>query len=626
MKKNLLLNRSLFLLFGIILVLPVFGINASPESTDFEVNPSDYTINVNIGDSRLYVFQQIRTSSFDEYNMMTEVHELTMQMEFGGITENRTINEGTKVRVEVVAINDSYIVLSQIYYLLDGPVYYPDNTMVNRSTLDLKDSFGPRMIMTTNDSLIHQVYDGIPEWKTEIQSDMVRFSRNDWNESYAFGSSEDYEYEFHDRFLRHLSIHESYENGHMDIEIRSSFEMNPNHYTLGVAVGDSQIFTLNKIKFYDWGQETYVNDIPITVKQGGSDYYYNLKQGDQIYLEITDTTDDYIKFLANYIQKDGPVINDETVHILDKTTGYFSFRSVFHGPPLLISTNTSLISEYAPMDFEITDGELKYYSSWEDTASNFKQTESGSWNLTTGWLNNYWREEIEQGIVRHEFEIIAGNYSSSEEYAVGVNPGDTNSLQFTEISMMSGDTTTDEFVLTTRVEDNERNITMKIGDTIDVTIKDVDGYQISLYMTFHSSVDGDVTGDSWTVNIAQIDEKNSNGPSLLVPTDPVLIDQMYKDIANVSYVGDKVFINSQHDDGSKTYMSEYVYDITTGWVTKITQTTLLDGTLVEKFVAESVGTSTSPNDSETNPSLTPVPLWPTIFFLIIAASFYRRKR
>jgi len=232
------------------------------------------------------------------------------------------------------------------------------------------------------------------------------------------------------------------------------------------------------------------------------------------------------------------------------------------------------------------------------------------------------------GVVRHELEITAESYSLSEnettEYAVGVKPGDSNTLEFTEISMMNDDSTiSDIFVLSTRVEDNEQNISMKVGDQVEAIVKDVDGYQISIYMIFHSSLDGDVTSDSWTINIDKVDEK-SDGPMLVIPTDPVMIDQMYKEFANVSIEGDKVFIKIQHDDYSNTYISEYVYNLTTGWVTKMTQIKLVDGIQVEKFVAESVGTLSSNTDSI--PTLTPIPLWPTIFFLIIAASFYRRKR
>ena len=611
------------------LLLPVFGIRASPESAGFEVNPSSYTINVNIGDSRLYVFQQIRFSTFNEYNM-TEANTLTLELKFGGLTESITIVEGTKVRVTVVNITDSFIELEQTFYLLDGPVYYPDYTMVNRSSLDLNSDFGPRFIMTTNDELINQVYDGMPEWYKEIQQDFVRFSRDSWNDTYGYGSSEDYEYDGYDRFLSHMNIHESYENGHMDIELRSTIEMNPSDYTLGVSNGDSQLYTLNKIKFYDWEQDTYHNDIPITVIQGGYNQYFHLKQGDLIYIEVTSTIGDYVKFSTTYFPKDGPEINDETVHIMDKTTGYFSLGRIFHGPPLLITTNTSLISEYAPMGFEIVDGEMKYYSSWEDIENNRKQTDSGSWNLTTGWLNHYWREEIEQGKVRHEFEIIAGNLSVEPELAVGVKPGDSNTLEFTEISMMNDDSSTsDIFVLSARVDEIEQNLTMKVGDKIDVYIEAVDGYQITLFMTFHSSVDGDITADSWTLNIAEIVATSSSGPTLLVPTDPALIDKMYDGIADVSYDGDKVIVKREKYSDSKTYISEYVYDLTTGWVTKITQTTQLDGVEVERFVAESVGISTSPddsNESDTIPTLTPLPLWPSIFFLIIAASLYRKKR
>lgn len=145
-------------------------------------------------------------------------------------------------------------------------------------------------------------------------------------------------------------------------------------------------------------------------------------------------------------------------------------------------------------------------------------------------------------------------------------------------------------------------------------------------MVFHSSADGDVTADSFTVNIAKLDGTNANGPMFIIPTDPKIIDDMFKDKAEVFYDGDKVYIDSEHQDGDKTYISQNIFDITTGWVIRMSQTTKVDGVEVEKFSAESIGTTISPDDSTTNPSLTPVPLWPSIFFLIIAASFYRRKR
>ena len=92
--------------------------------------------------------------------------------------------------------------------------------------------------------------------------------------------------------------------------------------------------------------------------------------------------------------------------------------------------------------------------------------------------------------------------------------------------------------------------------------------------------------------------------------------------------GDKVIIDSYREHDSKTYISQNIYDINTGWVIRMSQTTKVDGVEVEKFSAESVGVSTSPADKKTTttPSLTPVSLWPTIFFLIIAAPIYRRKR
>ncbi|MHA1542094.1 MAG: hypothetical protein ACTSQH_03890, partial [Candidatus Hodarchaeales archaeon] len=319
MKKTLLLNRSLFLLLGIILLLPVFGINAGEVlPANYNVSPYDYSINVGTGDSRIYVFQQIRISSHDNSSMWTEENEIEMELKFGGMAENITINEGTKLKVEIVGINDFEINLSQVYYTLDGPVYYPDVFSVNRSNLVLRDDSGPKFIMTTNDSLINQVYDGIPEWHKELQDDFVRFSRDDWNNTYGFGSSEHYEYDNYSRFLRNFNIHNSHEDGYMDIELRSSFEMNPDDYMLGVAVGDYQFYTLNKIKFYDQERGTYFHDIPIDVKQGGSTYHYNLEQGDRMYVEVTNTSGDYVKFRTRYYPKDKPEISDDTVHIMDK--------------------------------------------------------------------------------------------------------------------------------------------------------------------------------------------------------------------------------------------------------------------------------------------------------------------
>jgi hypothetical protein len=610
-------------LFGIILVLPVFGIDAGLEPPNYDINPYEYSINVYEGDSRVYVFQQIRVSSHDETSMITEVNEIEMELEFGGIAENKTINEGTKLKVEIVEINDFEIILSQVYYTLDGPVYYPDNFTVDRSNLVLRDDSGPRFIMTTNDSLINQVYDGISEWQKEIQPDRVHFSRSNWVNS--IGYSEDYEYDGYNRFLSHMSIHNTNEDGYMDIELRSSFEMNPNDYTLGVATGDSQLYTFKKVKFYDWENSDYFKDFPITVKQGESRVQHFLKEGDQIYIEVTNTSGDYVKFKTKYYPKGEPEIQDDTVHIMDKTTGYFTLNKILHGPPILATINTSLIVQYAPFNLDITDDEMRYNSFWESTDNGFKQNESGSWDIATGWLNRYWREEIEQGILRHEFEIVAGNVSS--EPAVGVKPGDSNTLQFTDILMRGEDnTTTEDFVITTRVDDSEQTLTMRVADIIDVIIDEVDGYNITMHMVFHSSVDGDITADSWTINIVNPNEGSSQGPMFVIPTDTDIIDDMFDGKAEVRYDGDEVIIDSHREDESKTYISQNVYDINTGWVIRMSQITKVDGVEVEKFSAESVGISNSPTNKTTVPSLTPVNLWPTLFFLIIAAPIYRRKR
>ncbi|MHA1513840.1 MAG: hypothetical protein ACTSRJ_07275, partial [Candidatus Hodarchaeales archaeon] len=144
MKRNFLLNRTLFLLFGLILVIPVLGINAAPESANYNVDPNDYTIDVVAGDSRMYVFQRIRVSAFDTSTITTEENEITMELNFGGNPGNITINEGTKVRVDVVSFNVTHIEMNFTYYILDGEVHYPDAVMLNRSSLVIRDDNGPR--------------------------------------------------------------------------------------------------------------------------------------------------------------------------------------------------------------------------------------------------------------------------------------------------------------------------------------------------------------------------------------------------------------------------------------------------------------------------------------------------
>jgi hypothetical protein len=555
--------------------------------------------------------------------MITEVNEIEFEMEFGGMVENRTINEGTKLKVEIVEINDFEIILSQVYYILDGPAYYPDNFAVNRSNLVLRDDSGPRFIMTVNDSLINQIYDGISEWEKDNQPDRVHFSQNNWENS--IGYSENYEYDGYNRFLSHMSIHSTNEDGYMDIELRSSFEMNSDDYTLGVTTGDSQLYTFKKVKFYDWEIGDYFKDFPITVKQGELKKQYFLEEGDQIYIEVTDTSGDYVKFKTKYYPKGEPEIQDDTVHIMDKTTGYFTLNKILHGPPILATINTSLVVQYAPFTLDITDDEMRYTSFWENTDNGYKQNESGSWDIKTGWLNRYWREEIEQGILRYEFEIVAGNVTTGS--AVGVKPGDSNTLQFRDIFVRNEDgSTTEDFRITTRVDYSDKNITMRVPETIDVIIDEVDGYNITMHMVFHSADDGDITADSWTVNIANPNEGSSQGPMFVIPTDKQIIDEMFDGKAEVTYEDDKVNVDSYQEHESKTYISHYVYDLNTGWVVSLSQTTKIDGVEVERFSAESVSTSTSLEKSTTIPTLTPISLWPTIFFLIIATPLYRRKR
>ena len=84
-------------------------------------------------------------------------------------------------------------------------------------------------------------------------------------------------------------------------------------------------------------------------------------------------------------------------------------------------------------------------------------------------------------------------------------------------------------------------------------------------------------------------------------------------------------------DENSTKEEKYEYDLKSGWILKITQSKFVDGNEVEFLVAESIEIISNPpedenEDDQSLPSLTPIPLWPTLLFLLGAASIYRKKR
>ena len=621
---------KIVLLIGIFLFLPTLGHASAIENSDYTVNPTNFTINVQVGDQCTYLFGNIHSSKMDEYGSMSEIREFSLPLTFNGIEENITINEGTKVNVEVSDINNLYITLVEKYFVLDGPVYYPDPVLVNRSNLALKsDTFDPRLIMTTNQNLINQVYEGNVEWNVEyhLEWNSVEFRKEFYNETYSI--YENYEYDLYDGFLRNMNCHYKTENGGwFDFGIHQTCYMNPEAYQLGVEVGSSQIYILKTIKSYDYGQNTYFNDFQISVFQDGELRYYNIREGDKIILEIVDISFEYVKFAVSYILQDSTKITDETYSILDKSTGYFSLQFIY-GPPLLLTTNQTLIQQLLPMNFYFTETEVVYSNSWEN--SNWKQKEEGTWDLASGWLNYFHRAEFDQMQLRNEFEIIASGYNHSDinvpENLVGIHPGDKNILEFKEIKMI-GEAGNIINTFTIELADN-KSIEMKFGDKIEIKIKEVDGFLISLEMIFHSSITNESVSNSCTTDISKLPNEDSTGHIFIIPTDEQMIKDLFQGHGVVTFNEDKVILTKEKCEGNVTFKEEIIYDLKTGWALKITQYKFINGIEMEKVVAESIEINSNNSEDKKNdniPTLTPIPYWPTLLFLIVSGLVYRKKR
>ncbi len=110
-------------------VSPVMGVDPV-----YEVNPNHYEINVSIGDSRTYQFQSIRIQNGMDG---IERHKVNMSFSIGGVNTPINVSEGSKMKIEVVDHNSTFIELESILYHRNGSVYSLDNSFINRSTLDV---------------------------------------------------------------------------------------------------------------------------------------------------------------------------------------------------------------------------------------------------------------------------------------------------------------------------------------------------------------------------------------------------------------------------------------------------------------------------------------------------------
>lgn len=600
---------------------------AAYQTPIIEVDSNNYDVNVIVGDVRTYIIDHAHTDEMNTTGMMKETRGMNLTLPIGGIDTEIHVNEGTKITVEIDQINSSYITIEQIVDTLDGPVYYPDLILINRSTLELWSQYGPQMIMTTNQTLINQAFAPLSNWSVEINPDSVRIRKdihNSTHEEYV-----EFEYDGHDGFLRHMNIRFTEDNSSQCFNLHETRFVNPDHYELGVNIGESKRYILKTINFYNWEQDTYYNDIPITIYQSGEPIHYMLEQDDEFSLEVIENSNDYVKFNVTYYPKGDPQITSDVPIILDKSTGYFTLMLSYH-PPILMTTNKSLLGDFFYNMYDITGDELKFYNTWEDPGGQRKHKEEGSWNLTTGWMNFFLREEHNDNRLEQEFEIIAVGYERNDtEFHIGVNVGDVNTIEFTEVFTKNSDnSTSDIFIIDHGGDETPQFTRVKVGDRIEVVIKDISGYYVTIFMKIHSSVDGDVTTDSWTQDISKFPKEEDGGPPFIIPTDKNKIADIFENATEITFDSDSVFIKIEHSDTSRNTTEEYEFDLNTGWVLKIKMVTSENGNEVERISAKSIGITTGeysdPDNNDDN--LTPIPLWPSLIFLVLCAALMRKRR
>ncbi|MHA2248008.1 MAG: hypothetical protein ACXADY_23880 [Candidatus Hodarchaeales archaeon] len=632
---------------GLVLVILILGLSVlyiTPTiaiDPDYEVNSEYYTTNVDIGDSRTYVFDRIRMQNNDEF----ETRELQINVTVAGVDVEIVVAEGSKITVEIVSLNDTYIETKYIWQLIDGSVYDSDTMLINKSTLDVKqdNDGGPRVIFTTNNSLIKEVYSST-SWNLNLEEDRARISNKSDDGPYSF--EEEYEYDLNTGFLMQFRTRSEGEGHRSEVELRETQVWNPNWFEFGAVVGDTNSYILNTMTMYDHYDSSYRDEMHILIEDDGMPRYIVLNEGDEISTEILSIDGDYIELELTFHQKqEGTTVTDEYPYLIDKST-LWATRDL--GAPLLVSINQSFWNTpgQAPPGVEISDGVAKFHEEHGDEYGG--SIMEGSWNLTTGWMQRFYNRHdgtLTDGteIIQYEMEIIDADFV---EDILGVDEGDSKYYKFTDIlmpednsSIMGSPGSSGDQLVISYGDNQENQVTVQPGDTAKVEVDDIQDLEIYVSITFNSAMDGNVNIGSMPINLKEHTYSFERGPIFVVPLD----EQMIKDIFKGDYDDDGeedtdftfgsnsvvILISSRNEE--KDYEDELTYDLETGWLTKFKRTVEEDGDVIEKLIFVEA-TDISPDVSETedtvddNIEVTPIPLFPVICSLLLAAGILRKKR
>lgn len=622
MKQN---RKGLIVLIISLLVLSLLNFSSitAPFFGPYDVNPDYYTTNVDSGDSRTYIFDRIR---FQDHMSEFEEREMMVMIPFEGEDIDISVSEGSKVTIAVINVNDTHIESQWVWSLINGSVFNCDPIYFDKSSLLIDDhqGYGPRMVFTTNVSLIEEVYSST-SWNYEINMDRVRIFNESWEDPYS--SREEYEYDLSTGFLTNLRISFEGPDSRMEIEIRETETWNPDWFELGVNVGDTNTYVLSKMTWYDGYDGTYHHDTYFLVVVDGNPIFLLLHQGDEIVAEVINTAGDFVELQLTFKQlKEDKVTIDENPYRIDKST-FYAPRDL--GAPLLMTTNRTTWEYAAPGDVVLGEDVVKFHNENTSSDGQWFDMMEGAWNLTTGWLQRFYTVKIEDPegdkIIQHEMEILDVDLIKPEGPAefISVSTGDSITYEFKEIQTADNDKINMTFP--------DQQIWIQAGDTMTVKIKGVQGSFVTVELTIDSAIDGEVVVDPITFDITKFDE----GPQFLLPTEKQMIEDFFKDTPDVELIFDdtkSATITTKFTNGDREYHQKRVFDLETGWLIEYNQTVFEKGDLVEKVYAISTDISIDTSEPEatgTGPEdiveLTPIPLFPVILSLIIVVGLLRKK-
>jgi len=631
-------------------VSPVMGVDPV-----YEVNPNHYEINVSIGDSRTYQFQSIRIQNGMDG---IERHKVNMSFSIGGVNTPINVSEGSKMKIEVVDHNSTFIELESILYHRNGSVYSLDNSFINRSTLDVgaeKDK-GLRMIFTTNETLISEVYGG-PSWNLEIHEDMVRISNHtETNPSTDYYyNDEEYEYDRVSGFLKRFRMNSGGPDNWMEIEFSQVETWNPDDFELAVTVGDTNTYLLKKAMFFDNMMEPesgYRNEFHIQITENGQPTHLDLLPGDEIIAEVNSTDGDFVELQLTYhLMKDDTKHTDDNLYGIDKST-YWSPRHL--GPPLLMTINQTSL-ENSPQEILIEDDIIKFKNEYEDPEGRWYTRRESSWNLTTGWMLRFYEIIIEdpdiidsnnEKIVQRELEIIDADYIIPVEEFVGVKEGDSIEYEFKEIyrpapeneSIFSLATVPDENVMMMpiMIEGTQESIPVQTGDKMTITVEEVGGSEVTVVLTIYSTIYGEAISDPMVFNLADLHVKE--GPPFLIPTDEQMIrdtfeydvgaEVTFNDEETVTVTITEGYTNTNSSlSGNMEIVRELTYDLNTGWLLEYEQVTMENEEIIERiYVKYTIMTNESGIKTSDTQQLTSFSFLPVLFALVLTTGLIQKKR